>query len=72
MKKLQGKVIHSPLEGGHWMFETNQGEKFQLRGGGDDLLVDGQKATIEGEEEAAGFGIGMTGPIFKVHFYELN
>ena len=72
MKKLQGKVVRSPLEGGHWTFVSVQGDTYQLSGGGDDLLVDGQRATLEGEVEEAGFGIGMTGPIFKVHFYDLG
>lgn len=72
MKKLQGKVVRSPLEGGHWLFETLQGERYQLQGGDDKLLVDGQSATVEGEVEEAGFGIGMTGPIFKVHYYDLG
>ena len=34
--------------------------------------MDGQTATIEGEVEEAGFGIGMTGPVFKVHYYDLG
>lgn len=69
--KLQGKVVRSPLEGGHWMFECNQGKKYQLKGGGEDLLKDGQRATIEGEVEH-GFGIAMTGPVFAVQFYTLE
>lgn len=70
--KIQGKVVRSPLEGGHWMFESNQGKKYQLHGGGEDLLQDGQRATIEGEVDEGAFGIGMTGPVLKVEFYELQ
>lgn len=70
--KLQGKVVRSPLEGGHWLFVCNQGKQYQLKGGGSDLLKDGQRATIEGEVEEAGFGIGMTGPILAVQFYTLE
>lgn len=72
MKKVQGTVVRSDLEGGLWLFRSNQGEQFQLQGGGDDLLKDGQRATIEGEVDSAGFGIGMAGSILKVEFYTLE
>jgi len=71
-KKVQGKVVRSDLEGGHWVFEAVSGERYQLHGGGDDLLKDGQNAVIEGEVDGGMIGIGMTGPVLKVEFYELK
>lgn len=70
--KLQGKVVKSELEGGVWTFEDNQGKRYQIQGGGKDLLVDGQRATITGEVAENMMGIGMMGPILVVERYQLE
>lgn len=72
--KIQGTVVRSDLEGGLWLFKTNQGMQYQLEvpGGGSDLLEDGVRATLEGEVDGAAFGIGMAGPVFKVERYKVE
>jgi hypothetical protein len=64
MTKLSGTVKKSDLEGGHWLLVTGDGEQYQLQGADD--IEDGQQVTVEGKVERDAFGIGMTGPIFKV------
>ncbi len=70
--KIQGSVVRSDLEGGLWLFRTLQGVQYQLKGGDDALLKDGQKATLEGHVEKEAFGIGMCGEIFRVERYKLG
>lgn len=70
--KIQGKVVRSDLEGGLWLFETLDGKRYQLEGGDDSLLQDGQKATLHGDVQGGSFGIGMVGDIFRVERYELG
>jgi hypothetical protein len=64
MTKLSGTVKKSDLEGGHWLLVTEDGEQYQLDGARD--LEDGAAVVVEGKVERSAFGIGMTGPIFKV------
>jgi hypothetical protein len=65
-KTLRGTVRKNDLEGGVWELVADDGERYQLRGGDAGLRVDGQKVEVEGAVDKAGFGIGMTGPIFDV------
>ena len=63
--KLKGTIRRSDLEGGHWMLETDGGERYQLAGslGG---CKDGLVAEVEGKVEKDMMGIGMTGPTLTV------
>ena len=67
MKKLKGTVKKSALEGGIWILETKNGEKYQLKDGPVDLYQDGVKATLRGNVKRDILGIGMIGPVFEVH-----
>jgi hypothetical protein len=64
MKKLSGVIKKSDLEGGHWLLVTEDGKEYQLDGAED--LAEGARVVVEGTVEKSAFGIGMTGPIFKV------
>jgi hypothetical protein len=69
MQRLHGTVHFNPLEGGIWVFETDEGARYQLDGLGTDARRDGQVLTILGEVDDQAFGIGMVYPIFKVKSY---
>jgi hypothetical protein len=63
--KLKGTIRRSDLEGGHWVLETDSGDRYQLTGalGG---CTDGMAAEVEGKVDRNAMGIGMTGPQFSV------
>lgn len=63
--KVSGTIRRNDLEGGHWVLETDKGERYQLAGE-IAALEDGQKAEVTGDVERNMMGIGMTGPMFKV------
>ena len=65
MKKLTGTVKRNDLEGGHWVLETEDGERYQLSGQTAGLK-DGMRARVEGKVDKGMMGIGMTGPSFTV------
>ena len=64
MTKLSGVIKKSDLEGGHWLLVTEGGEEYQLDT--QDTLAEGARVEVEGKVAKDAFGIGMTGPIFKV------
>jgi Protein of unknown function (DUF5818) len=66
MAKLKGTIKKNDLEGGFWELHAEDGEHYQLRGGGDGLCVEGQRVEVEGKVDKGGFGIGMSGPILDV------
>ena len=66
MTKLSGVIKKSDLEGGHWLLVTEGGEQYQLQGDDAKDLAAGARVIVEGKVEKSAFGIGMTGPIFKV------
>jgi hypothetical protein len=70
-KTLTGTVHKNDLEGGVWELHAGDGTRYQLRGGGDTLRVDGQKVEVEGEVDKAAFGIGMTGPYLDVSSWKV-
>lgn len=72
MVTLKGTVNFSDLEGGVWTFVANDGNQYQIDGGDDRLLKNGQKATISGEIDSDMMGIGMMGDILKVKSYVLE
>lgn len=63
--KLKGTIRRSDLEGGHWTFETDGGETYQLTGKLDGAK-DGLKAEVEGKVDKGAMGFAMTGPQFEV------
>ena len=63
--KLKGTIRRSDLEGGHWTFETDGGDTYQLIGSTTGCK-DGLKAELDGTVDRNAMGIGMTGPHFKV------
>jgi hypothetical protein len=65
MSQIVGTVHRSDLEGGHWILETENGERYQLHGELGDLQ-DGMRARVQGTVERGMMGIGMTGPSFTV------
>ena len=63
--KIKGTIRRSDLEGGHWVLETEGGERYQLTrelGG----CKDGQAVEVEGQVDKGAMGIGMTGPSLAV------
>ncbi len=71
MTKFIGTIERTDLEGGAWLLKTDQGVIYQLKGGGDDLRQDGQRAEIEGKIESSTFGIAMVGEVLSVKSYRL-
>ena len=66
MATYRGTVAKNDLEGGFWELDCEDGSKYQLRGGDDQLRVEGQKVEVEGTIAKDAFGIGMTGPHLDV------
>lgn len=66
MATYRGTVRKNDLEGGFWELVTDSGERYQLRGGDDQLRVEGQSVVVEGKVDQGGFGIGMTGAYLDV------
>jgi len=63
--KLKGVIRRSDLEGGHWTFETDGGDHYQLVGKTDGCK-DGMKAEVDGKVDKDAMGFGMTGPQLQV------
>jgi hypothetical protein len=59
------RMAGRPRSGGHWVLETDGGERYQLTGslGG---CKDGQTVEVEGKVDKTAMGIGMTGPSLTV------
>ena len=72
MVTMKGTVVKEELSGGIWVFETEDGGRYQMAGGDKKLLKNGQKATVTGELDSMGMGIGMIGEILKVKSYKLE
>jgi hypothetical protein len=63
--KLKGTIRRSDLEGGHWVLETDAGDRYQLTGSLAGAK-DGMAAEVEGKVDKNAMGIGMTGPQLDV------
>ncbi len=70
MATFKGTVKRNDLAGGFWELHATDGEHYQLDGGDDGLLVEGQSVEITGDVDKGGMGIGMAGPILKVSSYK--
>jgi hypothetical protein len=64
--KIQGKLEHSALEGGTWVFRASDGNSYQLSGLPANLEVDGNSLELEGGLDQGAFTIGMMGSVFQV------
>ncbi len=71
MATYRGTVKKNPLEGGFWELHTDDGKRYQLKGGDDKLRTEGARVEISGAVDRAAFGIGMTGPVLAVKTYKL-
>ena len=63
--KLKGTIRRSDLEGGHWVLETEGGERYQLTGTLGDCK-DGLVAEVEGKVDKNAMSFGMGGAQFTV------
>jgi hypothetical protein len=63
--KLKGTISRSDVEGGHWLFKTDDGDQYQLTGAIDNAK-DGMRAEVEGKVDKNMMGIGMMGAYFAV------
>jgi hypothetical protein len=63
--KLKGTIRRTDLEGGHWVLETEGGERYQLTGALESCK-DGLLANVEGSVNRNAMGFGMTGPQLTV------
>jgi len=70
MAKVTGTIRRSDLEGGLWLLEAEDGNRYQLSGE-TGTLKDGCRAEITGKVEKSMMGIGMSGPILTVSKIEL-
>ena len=66
MKMYSGTIRFSPLEGGFWQLESDDGQIYQLTGKLKGLK-EGKNASIEGEIRPNRFSFAMTGPILFVN-----
>lgn len=62
---ITGTLTYQNLEGGIWVFKTDDGGQFSLDGLNSTFLVDGARLELTGEKEAM-FGFAMVGETFKV------
>jgi hypothetical protein len=69
MAHFRGVLKKNDLEGGFWELHTDDGKRYQVAGGDDELRTEGARVEIEGKVDKAAFGIGMTGPILQVTSY---
>ena len=65
LNTYSGTIRFSPLEGGFWKLESQDGNTYQLVGALKSLK-DGQRVIVEGEIEKRRVSFVMAGPILKV------
>lgn len=65
MNLYTGKVKFSPLEGGFWQLQADDGTTYHLVGNLKNLK-DGVRISVEGELEKKRFSFAMTGPVLRV------
>jgi hypothetical protein len=64
--KLRGTLRRSDLEGGVWVFEAEDGERYSLQGLASELEVAGARLEVEGKIDRQAMGFAMVGPVFEV------
>ncbi len=63
---IQGKLEHTDLEGGTWVFRASDGNSYQLSGLPSQFQVAGNSLELEGSIDQGVFTIGMMGSVFQV------
>ena len=63
---IQGKLEHSAVEGGTWVFRASDGNSYQLEGLPANLQAAGNSLELEGSIDQGAFTIGMIGAVFQV------
>lgn len=66
MKRVRGVVRRLGLEGGIWGLVTATGDTHELVDAPDELLREGLRAEVEGEEPIGEVSIGMLGGSIRV------
>ncbi len=66
MAKFRGTVRHSDLEGGFWELHCEDGQVYELEGGGADLQRDGAQVEVEGTVARDAMSLGMRGGVLRV------
>lgn len=65
--ELEGRVVRAPFGFDLFLLEADDGRRFALAGGDDELRVDGRRVAVRGELVEDAVGIGMTGdPVLRV------
>jgi hypothetical protein len=67
--RLRGRVVYRDLEGGVWVLEGEDGQRYQLAGGDRRIKRDGAAIEAEGEVEGEALTAAMVGPLFRVRTY---
>lgn len=65
--ELLGRVVRAPFGFDVFLLETDDGRRFALAGGAEELLVEGRRVAVRGELVEDAVGIGMSGdPVLRV------
>lgn len=70
MASFKGTVKKNDLEGGFWELHTDDGKRYQLQGGDEQLKKEGARVEVDGKVDKNAMGFGMTGPILAVKSYK--
>lgn len=71
MKKYNGTVTKSDLEGGVWLLKTDSGETYELKGASESILKEGLKISIDGQVQRDMMSFAMMGPVLSVKSHKL-
>ncbi len=63
---LRGTLELVSVEGGVWLFKTDDGGQYQVEGLPTQYLTTGKRLELEGDVDRQAFTIGMMGAVFKV------
>ena len=69
MPKFIGMIEETDLEGGGYLFRSEPGVIYQLRGAPAELCQAGRRVEIEGDLASDSMGIAMIGEILEVKSY---
>ena len=69
--KLTGRVEHRTVELGVWVLVGDDGETYELVGGGAALRRNGQRVEVQGEVDHETMSIAMVGPRLKVTSFQV-
>ncbi|MEW6281086.1 MAG: hypothetical protein AB1758_20900 [Candidatus Eremiobacterota bacterium] len=66
MSKMTGVLKKTDLEGGVWVFTTDDGVRYHLEGLPANLQRDGARLEVDGKLDTGAMGIGMMGDTLVV------